>query len=180
MQDLSREVVRQAIATDAQQVTPSLQPDALITEPQAKEEPASRVTKLALPVLLLLTLGLGIVYLLVWRQGRIYGRRDIEERLGARVLGDLAGRPADAPAIALALGKGREVGTTALMVPVAGHGHDSLGTGLGEAVAAAGRDLGLEVSRTSVGDSPSGAPVAGHGAAVDPGGNATEHQQVLP
>lgn len=105
---LSREVVRQAIATDAQQVSPSLQPDAMVTEPQAKEEPASQAMQLALPVLLFLTLGLGLVYLLVWRQDRIYGPRDIERRLGARVLGDLTGRAADAPAIALALGKGRE------------------------------------------------------------------------
>lgn len=148
--DLSREVVRQVIATDVQQVTPSLQPDALITEPQVDEEPASRVMKLALPVLLLLTLGLGLVYLLVWRQGRIYARHDIEERVGARVLGDLTGRVADAPAIALALGRGREGGTTALLIPASpGPSHDT--SGVGQALASAGRGLGLTVTRAPVG-----------------------------
>lgn len=145
VQGLSREVVRQAVATDAQQVTPSLQPDALITEPQAnKEQPASRVNGVAFPVLLLLTLGLGSVYLLVWRQGRIYARRDIEERLGARVLGDLSGRPADAPAIALAISKGRDGGTTALLVPSTTVPSQSAAS-VAAWVADGGRELGLTV-----------------------------------
>lgn len=157
VQELSREVVRQAVALDTQQVTPSLEPDALITEPQATEEPASRVMKLALPVLLLLTLGLGLVYVVVWRQGRIYVRRDIEERIGARVLGDLGGRTADAPAIALALSKGREAGTTALVVPASLVPSDRTAP-VSAAVAAGGRELGLAVTLAPVG--PASTPQA--------------------
>lgn len=98
---------------------------------------------------LLLVLGLGLVYLLVWRQGRIQCRRDIEERLGVRVLGDMNSRSADAAAIALALCKGRPGTTTALLVP-AGRVRSDNASRVGELVAAAGLELGLEVHRSAV------------------------------
>ena len=105
------------------------------------EVPASRMMKLALPLLILTMLGFALVYLIVWRQGRIYARRDVEERVGSRVLGDLTGRVADAPAIALALGKGRVAGTSALLVP-ATDGLSERASAVGEAVALGGRALG--------------------------------------
>ena len=89
--------------------------------------------------------GMGLVYLIVWRQGRIYTRLDLESRLGARVLGDLPGRPADAPAIVLALTKGRESATRALIVPVP-EAENKGADGLGSALATAARELGLPVT----------------------------------
>lgn len=165
--DLTKEVAGRSLALDAQQVTPSLLPDPLITPPQPFSVPASPPTQLGVPLLLMALLGFGLVYVIVWRQGRIYARRDIEERVGARVLGDLRGRPADAPAIVLALTKGRESGTRALIVPVPGAAATA-SAGLGDALAAAGRDLGLVVSRIAA-ETSLAAPV-GVTVAVDPGG----------
>ena len=164
---LTTEVVRQSLATDAQQVTPSLRPDPLVTQPQVVEVPASRAVKLALPALLLTMLGLGLVYLMVWHQDRLYTRRDVEERVGARVLGDLAGRPADAPGIVLALTKGGVSGTRALIVPVLGASTPD-SAWLGDSLAAAGRDLGLDVSLTSA-DTSIARPVGVRGADQLPG-----------
>jgi hypothetical protein len=144
---LSGEVGRQVLAIDDRQVNPSLLPDPLVTESQSVEVPATRTMTLTLPVLLLAMLGLGLVYLIVWRQDLIYAQRDIEDRVGARVVGDMAGRPADAHAIVLALAKGRETGTHALIVPVGGG--PAAAAELGESLAAAGRELGLDVSLSS-------------------------------
>lgn len=146
---LTRTVADEVSALDAAQETPSLRTDVLVTEPQPKFVPASRFTQGAVRVLLLLVLGLGLVYLLVWRQGRIQCRRDIEERLGVRVLGDMNSRSADAAAIALALCKGRPGTTTALLVP-AGRVRSDNASRVGELVAAAGLELGLEVHRSAV------------------------------
>lgn len=156
---LTEEVASQALATDVKNVTPSLRPDPLVTQPQVIEAPVSLASKLTLPILLLAMLGLGLVYLIVWRQDRIYARRDIEVRVGARVLGDIVGRPADAHAIVLALTKGRESGTRVLILPVDGATATAT-TGLGEALTAAGRNLGLDVSLTAADRSLSPQPVA--------------------
>ena len=89
--------------------------------------------------------GMGLVYLIVWRQGRIYTRLDLESRLGVRVLGDFEGRPADTTAIVLALTKGRESATRALVMPVSG-AEDKGADGLGSALATAARELGMPVT----------------------------------
>lgn len=162
---LASEVARQVLATDAQQVWPSLRPDPLITRPQAVDVPVSRMTRLALPFLLLTTLGLGLVYLIVWRQGRIYSRREIEKRLGARVLGDFTGRGADAPAIALALGKGRIAVTTALLVP-ASQSPTEGAAWVGASVANGGREMGLAITLLSVDDSRSSRVSSSHAGAA--------------
>jgi hypothetical protein len=101
--------------------------------------------RVVLLVLLLSMIGLGLVYLTVWRRGRIYARRDIDDRVGARVLGEVTGHPTDSAAIVLALTKGREPGTRTLIVPV--EGADTMASvGFGDSLAAAGRGLGIEVS----------------------------------
>ena len=145
---LTTEVSRQVLAIDMEQQTPALRTDPLITEPRAIEVSTSQTTSAAQLVLLLTMVGLGLVYLIVWRQGLIYARHDVEDRLGARVLGDFAERPADAPAIVLALTKGRESTTSVLIVPIPGSPSGSTG-GLGEALAAASREMGLAVTLAS-------------------------------
>lgn len=143
---LSREVAQAMIATDSKQESPSLLPNPLLTAPQAVvQEPPSRLAQIALLVLLFLMAGLGLVYLIVWRQGRIYSRKDIEDRLNVRVLGDFTGRPAEGGAIALALTKGREAGTEALLVPVGNRGAGAIDE-LADLVATGGTDVGLQVT----------------------------------
>lgn len=151
---LTAAMIDEVQALDAQQDTPSLRPDVLLTEPQSDVAPPSRVSRALLPGLVLLLLGLGVVYLLVWRQDRIHGRRDIVDRLGARVLGDMDAQPADAPAIALALRKGRHGAVSALLVP-AGRAGSEATSQVGRAVTVAGRDLGLDARWSPVG--PAGA-----------------------
>lgn len=150
--ELSREVARQTIDADSRQETPSLSPDSLILEPQPTEPPESRAMMLTLPVISLLSVGLGVVYLVEWRKGLVYSRGDIEERIGARVLGEFSGRPADSPAIALALRKGREPGAKALLVPARNVNSGNLAS-VGSSVAEGGGEVGLQVRLETVGGS---------------------------
>lgn len=105
--EIQRILAREVPALDSQQVRPSIVDEPLVVAPRpgVLETPpdASVVRDVALPLMVGLLLGLGLVYLLDWRYRRIENRQDLEERLQVGVLGESAGRPGDLDALALAL-----------------------------------------------------------------------------
>lgn len=115
---IADEVARSFIEADSLQASPSLEPSPVVTDPQGVAA-GSSILKVALPLLLLLIAGFAIVYVVVWVRGWIWTGRDLEDRLGARTLGEVSGRPEDGATIALALTKDRTAGTSVLLVPVA-------------------------------------------------------------
>lgn len=141
---IAMEVARSVIAADTLQASPALEPDPVVTAPQDFVQ-GSSILRIALPVLLLLIVGLAVVYVVVWAKGWVWTARDVEDRLGARTLGDLAGRPADGATIALALTKDRSASTSALLVPV-GPISAAEAQAVGELVANAWSDLGRPVT----------------------------------
>lgn len=115
--EIETEVAKSVLAMDASQSAPSLNPSPTITDPQATAGSPSML-RLVLPIVLMLLVALALVYGIVWAQGQIWTSRDVEERLGAKLGGELAGRPADGLAVALAMTKGRAASTRVLLIPV--------------------------------------------------------------
>lgn len=145
VESIAADVAREMLATDAKQDVPALASDPVLTSPQSVETPPpSRFSRLPLAAVIMFSLGLGIVYLIVWHQGRIYSHKDIEHRFDARLLGKSLIRSPDGGAIALALCKGHEAGTRALLVPVSNHSEAV--AALGDQIGDGGRALGIQVT----------------------------------
>ena len=143
-ESIAEEVARSVLAADSLQTSPALEPDPVLTEPQGFVK-SSSILQVALPVLLLLIAGLAVVYGLVWAKGWVWTARDVENRLGARTLGDSAGRPADGATIALAVTKDRAASTSVLLVPV-GPVSAAEAQAVGELVVNAWSELGRPVA----------------------------------
>lgn len=148
---IAEEVARSVIAADSLQASPALEPDPVVAEPQRFVRHSSSILQVALPVVLLLIGGLAVVYVVAWRKGWVWDGRDVEERLGARTLGDSAGRPADGTTIALAIAKNRAVSTSVLLVPV-GPVPAAEARAVGELVATAWSNLGRPVTLAAATD----------------------------
>lgn len=173
VEDLSHEMARSALVMDALQPSLSLLPDPVVTTPQTVDDaPSPRGMRRFVPILLLFTVGLVVVYGVVWRQGRINSRGDVEVRLGARVLGDVAGRPSDGAALALALIKGREGGTRALLTTVGGPSEAA--AKLGDLIVNAGSDLGLRITLAATSEAILQSPAAVTSGPGDRSPSATE------
>jgi hypothetical protein len=172
---LAGAVAKSVLATDSLQARPSLRSDPLVLD--AREEvpvqPAtsSPLRSVGLWVALGLVAGLGIVFLLVWRAGRITSRADIDNRIGARVLGEYRSGPADAAALALALCRGRQGSVTALLVPSGDSLPNEITAQLGAQMAAAADRVGLPARLVALGARESSLVPASGGAGVtaDPG-----------
>lgn len=138
---LSDLVVSEVLTADGTQENPSLRPNPLVLAPQTEFEPPATLVLLGLPIILSLGLGLIVVYLVEWRRGRVYGRNDLEVRLGAQVLGEVRASSGDATPLVLALRRGRSGSIRAALVPAALQSSRADLTWIGESVAEANRIL---------------------------------------